>query len=87
MVLSAALPVRYWEMQSLNNRFFQIDPALAIASGFGGSTASLATRTAAAAGLSGVGIETSLATGADFLFKIPANSLSPGPYDFGRMCK
>ena len=64
-----------------------IDPSLAIASGFGGSTAALATRAAAAAGLTGVGVETGLATGADLLFNIPANNLSPGPYNFGRMCK
>ncbi|MEK6772790.1 MAG: PKD domain-containing protein [Bdellovibrionota bacterium] len=64
-----------------------IDPALAVASGFGGSTAVLGTRAAAAAGISNVAVESGVATIADLLFNIPANTLTPGPYDFGKMCK
>lgn len=64
-----------------------IDPSLAVASGFGGSTAALGARAAGAAGISNVAVESGIATVSDLLFNIPANNLSPGPYDFGKMCK
>lgn len=63
------------------------DPALAVASGFGGATGALGVGAAAAAGVTNVGAQAGIATVSDLLFNVPANNLSPGPYNFGNLCK
>ncbi|MAF92894.1 MAG: hypothetical protein CL674_16620 [Bdellovibrionaceae bacterium] len=64
-----------------------IDPALALASGFGGTTAALGASALTSAGVSNIGIEAGVAALSELLFITPVNNMSPGPYDFGRVCK
>lgn len=62
--------------------YFKLDPLLPLASGFGGSTAFLDTRAAAAGEMCGIGIGSGIATGADLLFTVPTSLVTPGPIDF-----
>ncbi|MEE6249838.1 MAG: hypothetical protein VX583_05525 [Bdellovibrionota bacterium] len=64
-----------------------IDQTLAVASGFGGTTAALGVSALTSAGVSNIGIEAGVAALSDLLFITPVNNMSPGPYGFGRMCK
>jgi RHS repeat-associated protein len=64
----------------------KIDPILAVASGFGGSTAALGAKAATAIGVSNIAVDSGIATFSDLLFTIPAQNMSPGPINFGRVC-